>query len=215
MLASATMHIVLIGWLVWSVGVMPAVPPAPEFIAVSIVEPAPTAVDIPDPVPPQPVSEPTPAPAPTPYMAPVIVDRDVPIATMAILPPLPTGIDDVQILPAPPRLRPDTAPRVALMPPYNPAPEMRRGEAAPIGLTKPPYPREARKLGQQGAVTVRATIDKNGRAAECAIVESSGFYALDQAARGAVLAARYRPAHIDGIPCDADLSLRFRFRLDD
>ena len=215
-LISVLAHIALIVGLILSVSGMPAAPPVPEIIAIDIVEPEPAALDAPEPAPPPSAPAPAPAAEPAPYVAPVTVDRDVPDASMPALPPLPS-VDDSQVLPAPPRLQPASAPRLALMPVENsnPVSANRSSEAAPIGLAKPSYPRAARKLGQQGAVTVRATITRDGRASGCAIIESSGYPRLDQAAREAVLAARYRPARIGGIPHEADLSLRFRFRLEE
>lgn len=216
-LMSALVHFALIGWLVCSIGFMPVVPPAPQVIEVDILEmePEPVADVVSEAVPSQTIPRAVPDPAP--YVAPATVDREMAVADMPEPPPLTDTVEEITVLPAPARSRKDTAPPLALAPAESlaPVPETRRGEAVPLGLSKPPYPRDARKLGQEGTVTVWVKVGRDGRAAGCTIAESSGFPSLDQAARGAVLAAHYRPAHIGGIPCDGDINLRFRFRLED
>jgi protein TonB len=53
------------------------------------------------------------------------------------------------------------------------------------------YPEEARRRGEQGAVTVRFTVEPSGRVVDVSVVRSSGSPRLDAAAeamlRGAVL----------------------------
>ncbi|MXO86881.1 TonB family protein [Altererythrobacter aurantiacus] len=57
------------------------------------------------------------------------------------------------------------------------------------------YPSEAIRLGQQGRVKVRLTIDPTGRTSDCDVIDSSGHAILDQAAcDGLATHARFEPA---------------------
>ena len=70
-----------------------------------------------------------------------------------------------------------------------------------IEYVRPPaprYPRTARSLGQRGLVILRALIDVNGHATEVIVHRSTGFSALDEAARRAVLEAAFKPYEEDG-----------------
>jgi protein TonB len=44
------------------------------------------------------------------------------------------------------------------------------------------YPEEARRLGEEGRVAIRFTIDRSGRVLDAAIVSASGSQRLDEAA---------------------------------
>ena len=69
----------------------------------------------------------------------------------------------------------------------TPAPALIR-EAKPRYRNNPPplYPILARKRGYQGTVVLDVFIDKNGRVADMKIFSSSGYSALDKAARATV-----------------------------
>jgi len=67
--------------------------------------------------------------------------------------------------------------------------------------TTPPYPEEARRLGQQGKVVLKMDITAAGTVADASIVDSSGSQALDQAAVDWVTKHwKYKPATQNGQP---------------
>jgi TonB family protein len=79
-------------------------------------------------------------------------------------------------------------------------PPVGQGEPMPIRsagawITNDDYPAEALRNNLQGRVAIRWTVDENGRARDCIIVESSGHPVLDDASCRLVVArARYVPA---------------------
>ena len=78
----------------------------------------------------------------------------------------------------------------------------------------PVYPREAAIRGDHGAVTLLIHISPEGLASDVDIAQSSGYPALDQAARNAVWKWHFLPAVKDGKPIEFDMPLRVVFRLD-
>lgn len=78
---------------------------------------------------------------------------------------------------------------------------------------KPPrYPKMARKLNQQGRVTVEFVLTEEGVPTEIAVIESAGKV-LDQAVMDSLAEWRYTPAEKDGIPVRVKLRVRQTFRL--
>jgi TonB family protein len=65
--------------------------------------------------------------------------------------------------------------------------------AAIVRMMQESYPAEARRLGQQGAVTVAMCVDANGRASNVRLLKSSGSAALDQATTEGVQLVRFTP----------------------
>ncbi len=71
----------------------------------------------------------------------------------------------------------------------------RRAERIAGALLNSDYPRAALRMGIEGTVKVRYTVTADGRATRCAILETSGFAALDQTTcRLIERRFRYRPA---------------------
>ncbi|MEN8220720.1 MAG: energy transducer TonB [Pseudomonadota bacterium] len=62
----------------------------------------------------------------------------------------------------------------------------------------PPYPRISRRRGEEGKVSLRVKVTKNGRAASVQLKKSSGSRRLDKAARKAVSKWRFVPAKKNG-----------------
>jgi TonB family protein len=86
----------------------------------------------------------------------------------------------------------------------------------PVLLGKEPvpdYPEELREQGVQGTVTVRYTVDENGKVTDVSVSRSSGSDALDGAAIRAIHRFRYRPAEQNGQPRPFQKTKRFVFRL--
>ena len=57
----------------------------------------------------------------------------------------------------------------------------------------PPYPRQSRRLGEQGKVVIAVAIDIDGTSAEAVIHQSSGHHRLDRAALATVQKWRFVP----------------------
>jgi TonB family protein len=76
---------------------------------------------------------------------------------------------------------------------------------------RPRYPFVSRVRGEQGIVTLAATIGPSGSAENIEVVKSSGYSALDRAAVTAVREARFNGGHDAG----GRTRLTFRFELRD
>ncbi|MFA6629274.1 MAG: energy transducer TonB [Sulfuricurvum sp.] len=63
------------------------------------------------------------------------------------------------------------------------------GEIRSILAERLKYPKNARRLNQQGEVSVTFTLSQNGEVSQIAITKSSGFDLLDEAARALITAA--------------------------
>ena len=136
----------------------------------------------------------------------------------AILPPDPHAMK----FPEPREDRPQvkTPPR-----PVQPAAPESRARPAPVQaqVTAPPrprrairpqYPRSSRERGEEGNVTLEISVDEDGACNDVKIVVSSGFSALDEAARKAVRSARFMPAKSGdrAVRSTARLTLTFRLK---
>lgn len=62
------------------------------------------------------------------------------------------------------------------------------------------YPPLARRMGEEGKVTLRVLVNEKGRAEKVEIQKSSGFNRLDEAARIALMRALFKPYIEDGKP---------------
>ena len=81
--------------------------------------------------------------------------------------------------------------------------------------TTPPYPLLARRLGWEGAVTLRLSVTQAGRVARAEVVTSSGHDELDQTAQSWVTQHwTYRPAMRDGVAVPGQVLVRVQFSLD-
>ena len=79
---------------------------------------------------------------------------------------------------------------------------------------EPNYPLEAVRRAQQGSVILLIHVSPDGLAQGVDVEQSSGFAALDDAARDAVEGWRFLPAVKDGQPVPFDMQLRVLFHLD-
>lgn len=79
---------------------------------------------------------------------------------------------------------------------------------------KPSYPDEAAYRGEQGAVVLLIHVTPEGLVGGVDVVQSSGFAALDRAAREAALTWHFLPSVKDGQPVPAAMPMRFVFSID-
>ncbi|MDR0245597.1 MAG: TonB family protein [Burkholderia sp.] len=110
---------------------------------------------------------------------------------------------------------PDTAPS-ALNPELNLPSASAVHDVAHVAcrFEQPAYPGQDRRLGHEGAVTLRVTIDAQGRVAQADVDGSSGYPSLDTAARQALLAGRCEPYVEHGMPVSVRAIQRITFSLD-
>ena len=78
-------------------------------------------------------------------------------------------------------------------------------DRAPVSITAthtvPPYPPIERRIGVEGKVTLRLTVNAEGRVSAAEVVTSSGREGLDQAAQQWIMAHWiYKPALVNGTP---------------
>lgn len=87
-------------------------------------------------------------------------------------------------------------------------------DAAYLRNPAPAYPSIARRLREQGLVVLRVFVQPDGRPSEVAVGTSSGSRRLDSAARDAVRAWTFVPAHRGREPVAAWVLVPVHFRLD-
>ena len=93
------------------------------------------------------------------------------------------------------------------------------GAVTPPGLAEgirnpdPEYPAASQARGEQGVVTVLLRITPGGSVEEVEVVRSSGYAALDEAAKRAVQRWRFRPAMRDGLAIPGSIRTAIHFRL--
>ena len=78
----------------------------------------------------------------------------------------------------------------------------------------PPYPRQSKRLGEQGTVIIRVLITPEGRAEKAEIRTSSGFLRLDETALSTVQRWRFVPGQRNGAPEAMWFNVPIRFVLD-
>jgi bla regulator protein BlaR1 len=63
---------------------------------------------------------------------------------------------------------------------------------------KPEYPHADLRAGHQGTTTLAFLVDAEGRVAQSTVARSSGYATMDEAARAAIAACRFKPGTADG-----------------
>jgi len=132
-----------------------------------------------------------------------------PAATASRAEPLVEGSFQVapQTLPGPPPPEPKAAPAsVPVTPPVF--------DAAYLSNPAPAYPPAARRAGQQGTVTLRVLVKRDGLPLQVEIEKSSGSSQLDAAARDTVWGWRFVPARQGGDPIESWVRVPVVFRLE-
>lgn len=90
-----------------------------------------------------------------------------------------------------------------------------RTQASYISGARPPYPREARQAGWEGAVVIRVLVATDGSASAVAVHTSSGYASLDEAAAQAIKQWHFAPARHDATAVESYYDVRVKFRLAD
>ncbi|MBE3027558.1 energy transducer TonB [Janthinobacterium sp. BJB1] len=70
----------------------------------------------------------------------------------------------------------------------------------PAGCTPPAWPAGAKRRGAQGRVTLHCTVQADGKVSAAAVIRSSGYPAIDEAARDALAKCIFQPETLDGQP---------------
>lgn len=165
--------------------------------------PAPKPVDAPAP---RPVDAPAPRPVDTP--APKLVDTPVPAAPAVPVPSEPL------VQPVARGAAPEAAlrsqPQVNAPAPVTPP----RFNAEYLRNPPPRYPLLARRRGEEGTVTLRVHVRRDGVPSSVGLEKTSGSSALDNAALDAVRAWRFAPARQGEEAVDAWVLVPIVFRLE-
>ncbi len=99
---------------------------------------------------------------------------------------------------------------------YLPAPDEfvpREIEPEMIHQQKPEYPRLARQAGITGIVWVKALVNEEGNVLKAIVAKTSGTQSLDDAATGAALKCRFKPAIQNGRPVKVWVAYPVEFTL--
>ncbi len=217
--ASVALHTLLIAGLPPFVGEF-AAPPVqvldvvlvktePAAVAAA-AEPAPAKPPKPQrPVPPVPERRPAPAPrAEPPPAAPVAAPAPAAPVVPSEPPVQPVARSADPAVPgAAPRLQPQA---IAPAPPVTPP----RLDATYLQNPPPRYPLVARRRGEEGTVTLRVHVRRDGVPVSVALEKTSGSSALDNAALEAVRAWRFAPARQGAEAVDAWVLVPIVFRLE-
>lgn len=94
------------------------------------------------------------------------------------------------------------------------APTMPSSSAGYLRNPAPRYPLAARRAGEQGTVTLRVLVTRDGLPARVDVEKSSGSAHLDRAALEAVRAWRFAPARLGPEPVESWLLVPVVFRLE-
>jgi protein TonB len=148
-----------------------------------------------------------PPPPPPPKLAPP-PPPFIPLPDIQVRTPAPNVIQQVT------NVRPVEPPPVA-----PPAPKHEPVVVPPVidadkNCHKPEYPAVSKRMEETGATTLAFLIDLDGRVIESKVEQSSGHPRLDEAARDAMSACKFKPGTIDNKPERVWARLRWVWKLD-
>ena len=81
----------------------------------------------------------------------------------------------------------------------------------PAGCTPPAWPLGEKRRGAQGRVTLHFTVEADGKVSAAAVIRSSGYPALDQAARDALAQCVFQPETLDGKPVASKVIMPYQW----
>ncbi|MBI1890974.1 MAG: energy transducer TonB [Burkholderiales bacterium] len=182
-------------------------PPPKEIMATLITPPAPKHEQPPPPTP----SKPEPPPPP-PKQRPT-VERPTPEPAPAEIKPAPQAVSPPTPSPAPAAAAPSPSTEPAPSVPLTP-------RTVTSGLVilrdaRPEMPPLSRRLGEEGTVELRFVVNEQGDAEKIEIKKSSGYPRLDEAARRAILATKFKPYTENGKALPVYGSRAYTFRIDE
>ena len=190
----------------------------PKEIFVSLI----TVDNTPEPMPPEPQPTP-PKPVPVvkqtvtpPPVIPVInkMPSEQAITTPPVLPQPPVPPQPAVVAP-PSEPVPSAPPASASAPPPPPSqPKTVSTGVEYLQAPAPEYPPLARRMGEEGRVTLRVLVNENGRPTRVDVQKTSGSPRLDEAARQAVLRAMFKPHIEDGRATTVYAIVPITFHLD-
>ena len=209
----------------------PPIVPTPEPSPPELSQPATPPVVAPAPLLPEPPSSaPTPEPAkPVPPDPPVRPPIHPPVAAAPVRPPQPRPARPTQpsvrspplLSPAPPGPTQAAAPVMRSEVPVAPPPTAVavsgswRSALASWLQSHKRYPDEARRQREEGQVTVRFTVSRDGQLTEAQIVRGSGSDILDRAALATLRDGRAPPFPADMPQQQVTTTVTIRYRLED
>ena len=182
---------------------LPQVPATPLFVR--LIEPTNTPPE-PTPAPPKPIP-------PPPKASPV----PPPIQTAKPVTPRPDPVEAPKPEPVRSEPQPVAAPAPAPVEAPKPAPPLPiiqpRFNADYLDNPKPPYPSASRRMGEEGEVQLRVSVDANGNVQQIELHKSSGFSRLDQSALDTVKRWRFVPARQGNQPVSSSVIVPIQFSL--
>ncbi len=170
-------------------------------------------------VPPPPPPEPQPQPERTTKVKRGIrIETPVPPAPVPLPPTNPVAgtVDPPPTIPADPgpATTGSDGPPVTVDPP-KPAPVMTGAEPVRGVTFQPEYPPSERRIGTEGAVTVRVLIGTDGRVKAVELVRTASDAFFEATRRYALSRWRFKPATRDGVPYDSWRTMTVRFVLEE
>jgi protein TonB len=191
----------------------------PKEIFVSLI----TADSTPEPMLPEPMPPEPQPPKPVPVVKqtitppPVIPVINKPLSEQAIttppVPPQPPAPPQPAVV-APPTEPVPPAPAMSAPPPPPSQPKTVSTGVEYLQAPAPEYPPIARRMGEEGRVTLRVLVNENGRPTRVDVQKTSGSSRLDEAARQAVLHAMFKPHIEDGKAISVYAIVPITFHLD-
>ena len=190
----------------------PMTPATPLFVR--LIEPTNTPPE-PTPAPPKPIPPPPkPAPVPPPIQAAKpVTPRPAPV----VEPRRPDPVEAPKPEPVRSEPQPVAAPAPAPVEAPKPAPPLPitqpRFNADYLDNPKPPYPSASRRMGEEGEVQLRVSVDASGNVQQIELHKSSGFSRLDQSALDTVKRWRFVPARQGNQPVSSSVIVPIQFSL--
>lgn len=120
--------------------------------------------------------------------------------------PTETSVSTRHVTPQPLHPKGTQTPKNSITPPT--------ARANSLSNPPPPYPRQSRRLGEQGKVVLAAEIATNGKALQAMVNVSSGYPRLDRAALNSVLNWRFIPGNKAGVPHQMWVNIPINFVLE-
>ncbi|QYG04669.1 energy transducer TonB [Janthinobacterium sp. PAMC25594] len=81
----------------------------------------------------------------------------------------------------------------------------------PAGCTQPAWPPGEKRRGAQGRVTLHFTVEADGQVSKAAVIRSSGYPALDEAARDTLAKCVFQPETLDGKPVASKVIMPYQW----